>query len=53
MHDAGAHTIAEAESSCIVFGMPTDAIKLGAACEVLALPHVAGGVIGALGVGAR
>jgi two-component system chemotaxis response regulator CheB len=29
MHDAGASTIAEDESTCVVFGMPKEAIKLG------------------------
>ncbi|CAK0741499.1 protein-glutamate methylesterase/protein glutamine deamidase [Gammaproteobacteria bacterium] len=35
MRQAGAHTIAEDESSCVVFGMPREAIKLGAADLVL------------------
>ena len=29
MHDAGARTVAQDEASCIVFGMPNEAIKLG------------------------
>lgn len=37
----GAHTIAQDESSCVVFGMPRQAIALGAAREVLALSDVA------------
>ncbi|MBF0561392.1 MAG: chemotaxis response regulator protein-glutamate methylesterase [Alphaproteobacteria bacterium] len=37
MSQAGAHTIAEDESSCVVFGMPREAIKLGAAKRVLPL----------------
>ena len=37
MRDAGAHTIAQDEQSCVVFGMPKEAIKLGAAAEVLPL----------------
>lgn len=45
LHAAGALTIAEAESSCAVFGMPKVAIDLGAAGEVLPLwrigPHLA------------
>jgi two-component system chemotaxis response regulator CheB len=37
MHDAGAWTIAQDQASCVVFGMPREAIALGAADEVLAL----------------
>ncbi|MEO5373546.1 MAG: chemotaxis response regulator protein-glutamate methylesterase [Alphaproteobacteria bacterium] len=37
MLQAGAQTIAEDESSCVVFGMPREAIKLGAARCVLPL----------------
>ncbi len=40
MHKAGAMTIAEDESSCIVFGMPREAIKLGAVDKVVALSHI-------------
>jgi two-component system chemotaxis response regulator CheB len=40
MMQAGAHTIAEDESSCIVFGMPREAIKLGAARSVLPLSRI-------------
>ncbi|MBX3585957.1 MAG: chemotaxis response regulator protein-glutamate methylesterase [Ramlibacter sp.] len=39
---AGARTIAQDEASCVVFGMPRQAIALGAAQEVLALDDVAG-----------
>ncbi len=41
MRDAGAHTIAQDEASCVVFGMPREAIKLGAAAEVLPLDEIA------------
>ena len=37
----GAFTIAQDENSCVVFGMPRQAIALGAAREVLALGDVA------------
>ncbi len=37
LHDTGAHTIAQDEQSCVVFGMPKEAIKLGAARDVLSL----------------
>lgn len=41
MHGAGAHTIAQDESSCVVFGMPKEAIKLGGVDEVLPLQQIA------------
>jgi len=37
---AGAPTIAQDEKSCIVFGMPKEAIKLGAAEKVLSLSEI-------------
>ncbi|MDR1849251.1 MAG: chemotaxis response regulator protein-glutamate methylesterase [Zoogloeaceae bacterium] len=40
MRDAGAKTIAQDEASCIVFGMPKEAIRLGAANEVLSLNKI-------------
>lgn len=40
MHQAGAHTIAEHESSCIVYGMPMVAVKLGAADKILPLQEM-------------
>jgi len=40
MHQAGAYTIAEAESSCVVFGMPREAIRLGAARAVTPLDQI-------------
>ncbi len=40
MRAAGAHTIAQAESSCVVFGMPDQAIKLGAVRDVAALADI-------------
>jgi two-component system chemotaxis response regulator CheB len=41
MKQAGARTIAQDESTCVVFGMPREAIALGAALEVLSLPTIA------------
>jgi two-component system chemotaxis response regulator CheB len=38
---AGAGTIAQDEQSCVVFGMPKEAIKLGAADRVLPLDQIA------------
>ena len=40
MYAAGAQTIAQDEASCVVFGMPNEAIKLGAADQVMALDKV-------------
>ncbi|HAN77554.1 MAG TPA: chemotaxis response regulator protein-glutamate methylesterase [Bacteroidales bacterium] len=41
MKDSGAKTIAQDEKSCIVFGMPKEAIKLGAADKILPLEQIA------------
>lgn len=48
MRESGAHTIAEAESSCVVYGMPREAIELGAAAEVAPLHTIAGRIAAAL-----
>jgi two-component system chemotaxis response regulator CheB len=40
MHDAGAKTIAQDEASCVVFGMPKEAIKLGGVDQTLALGNI-------------
>jgi two-component system chemotaxis response regulator CheB len=47
MKEAGAKTIAQDEQSCVVFGMPKEAIKLGAADQVVPLELVAREVINA------
>jgi two-component system chemotaxis response regulator CheB len=41
MFDAGAMTYAQNEESCVVFGMPKEALGLGAAKEVIALEKIA------------
>lgn len=38
---AGAWTIAQSEESCVVYGMPREAVRLGGACESLALEDIA------------
>ena len=40
MHDAGAKTIAQDENSCVVYGMPKEAVKLGAVDKEVALDQV-------------
>jgi len=45
MHQAGARTVAQDEASCVVFGMPREAIKLGAADEVVPLNRMAGEIL--------
>lgn len=41
MRNAGAFTIAQSEKSCVVFGMPREAIALGGACEVVDVEDIA------------
>jgi two-component system chemotaxis response regulator CheB len=40
MHEAGARTVAEDESTCVVFGMPKEAIKLGGVDRILPLDRI-------------
>lgn len=46
MRNSGAHTLAQDESSSIVFGMPKEAIELGAAEKVVPLTSVTKTMIG-------
>jgi two-component system chemotaxis response regulator CheB len=41
MRDAGSHNLVQDEASCVVFGMPREAIAHGAATEVLPLTQIA------------
>lgn len=41
MHEAGAYTIAQDEQSCVVFGMPKEALRLGGVDHVIALEQIA------------
>ncbi len=41
MHDAGARTIAQDEATCVVFGMPREAIATGAVEQILPLEAIA------------
>ncbi len=45
MHQAGSHTIAQDEASCVVFGMPKAAIELGAADKVLPLKDIPSAIL--------
>ncbi len=40
MHDAGSHTLAQDEESCVVYGMPRKAVENGAVDEVLNLEEI-------------
>ena len=44
LHDLGVRTLAQDEASCVVFGMPKEAIRLGAVDEVLPLDAMAGAI---------
>jgi len=41
MHQAGAYTIAQDEASCIVFGMPKEAIAHGGVDKIVPLDQIA------------
>jgi two-component system chemotaxis response regulator CheB len=45
MLDVGAHTIAQDEQTCVVFGMPKEAIKHGGVRDVIGLPDFAQAIV--------
>ncbi|MEZ7196559.1 protein-glutamate methylesterase/protein-glutamine glutaminase [Pseudodesulfovibrio karagichevae] len=49
LKDAGAYTIAQDEASCVVFGMPQEAIKQGGVDKVLSLEKIAPEIVRACG----
>jgi two-component system chemotaxis response regulator CheB len=49
VRNAGAHTICQDEANCVVFGMPKEAISIGAACEVVPLPNISGAILRGMG----
>ncbi|MCD0505218.1 protein-glutamate methylesterase/protein-glutamine glutaminase [Bordetella petrii] len=49
MRKAGAHTLAQDEASCVVFGMPREAIALGAAAEIVPLAAMSERILTRLG----
>ncbi|MDH5613053.1 MAG: chemotaxis response regulator protein-glutamate methylesterase [Gammaproteobacteria bacterium] len=40
MHDQGAYTIAQNQETCVVFGMPKEAIKLGGVDKIMSLQDI-------------
>ncbi len=44
MRAAGANTVAQDEATCVVYGMPREAVRMGAAEQVLALPSIAAAI---------
>lgn len=48
MRECGAKTLAQDEATCVVYGMPKEAYKIGAVEEVLALSQIPNGIIKAL-----
>ncbi|WP_316900889.1 chemotaxis response regulator protein-glutamate methylesterase [Pseudodesulfovibrio indicus] len=49
LKETGAYTIAQDEASCVVFGMPQEAIKLGGVDKVLSLGKIAPEIVRACG----
>jgi two-component system, chemotaxis family, protein-glutamate methylesterase/glutaminase len=45
MKEAGAKTIAQDEASCVVFGMPKEAIKLGGVDKIVPLDRIASEIV--------
>lgn len=45
LHDGGARTIAQNEETCVVFGMPKEAIKLQAVDDILPLEGIARAIL--------
>jgi two-component system chemotaxis response regulator CheB len=50
MRETGAKTIAQDEATCVIYGMPREAVRVGAAQQVLPLPSIAGAICAAAGV---
>jgi two-component system chemotaxis response regulator CheB len=46
LHNTGANTIAQDEASCVVFGMPKEAIKRNAVDRIMPLDKIANAIIG-------
>ena len=48
MRQAGAQPLAQDEKSCVVFGMPKEAIHMGAAEQIVPLDAMAGRIVNTL-----
>jgi two-component system chemotaxis response regulator CheB len=48
MHEKGAYTLAQDEETSVVFGMPKEAIRLGAVDEVLPIQHIPRAIVSLL-----
>ncbi|WP_309672468.1 chemotaxis response regulator protein-glutamate methylesterase [Gemmatimonas sp.] len=48
MRQAGAYTVAQNEETCVVYGMPREAVKLDAAVDVLPLDRIADALLHAV-----
>jgi two-component system chemotaxis response regulator CheB len=48
MKNSGAYTMAQDEATCVVYGMPKEAVKLGAVDKVVPLPGIPQAIINAL-----
>jgi two-component system chemotaxis response regulator CheB len=53
MKRGGAATLAQDEATCVVFGMPREALALGAADEIVPLPHIPQAILTRVRSGAR
>lgn len=51
MHEMGAHTLGQDEESCIVYGMPKEAFKLGAVNKEIPLQRIAHEIVAYGGTG--
>ncbi|CAK0774898.1 Protein-glutamate methylesterase/protein-glutamine glutaminase 2 [Gammaproteobacteria bacterium] len=45
MHQVGAHTVAQDEASCVVYGMPKEAVALGAVDRIMPLVDIHNAII--------
>ena len=48
MKEAGAHTIAQDEATCVVYGMPREAKRIGAVDDVVPLQDISKAIIGSI-----